>query len=87
MRMMHVRHMRVAVLQAGVLVAVRVRIVRRVSGAMRVLMMDIVVMQMVVLHGVVVVLVIMNFGEMQPDAARHQGARRQKLHHYRFAQE
>ena len=84
---MHVRHMRVAVLQARVMVSMRVRFAGRVVGAMRVLMMDIMVVQMVVLHGFVVVLVIMNFGEMQPDAARHQRARRHKLHRYWLTQE
>ena len=79
-RVMHVRHMRMGVLQPAVRVGMGVRLPRRIAGAVRVPMMLVVHVRMGVLHRLVDVLVLVPLGQMQPDAERHQAARRGELH-------
>ena len=71
---MRVGHMRVPVLESAMLVRMRVRLPRRIVGAMHVLMMRVMNVGMRVREHLMVVLMLMIFGEMQPHANRHEGA-------------
>ena len=81
--MMEVRVVRVAVSQPVVPVAVRMRLRRRTL--MGVLMMGVVDMIMFVLDRLVCVIMLMAFGQMQPEAKRHQRAGDDELSRERLA--
>ena len=69
---------RVGVPHRRVVVWVRVRLARRVVGAVRVLVVFVVNMRVVVVHFFMRVFVVMRFGQVQPDAQAHQRARRRE---------
>ena len=72
MGMMHVRSVRVAVAHRSMAMQVCVRLSPRIAWAMNVPMMFIVRMRMRVLHQLMLMFMVMLFGEVQPDAERHQ---------------
>jgi len=74
MLMMRVWHVRVPVLEAAMPMGVRVGLARRILGTMCVLMMRVMHMRVRVRKHFVLMLVLVIFGEMQPNANRHQGA-------------
>ena len=74
MLVMHVRHVRVPVLEPAMLVRVGVGLPRRVIGAMRVLVMRVVNVGVRVREHLVLVFMLVVFGEMQPHPNGHQGA-------------
>ena len=75
----NVRHVRVRVPHRAVLVEMSVRFARWIEGAMRVTMVFIMDMWMRMRHRRVNVFVLVMLGEVQPDAQRHETARRQEL--------
>ena len=74
MLMMGVGHMGVPVRQSAMLVRMGMRLPRRIVGAMRVLMMRVMNVWVRVREHLVVVFMLVIFGEMQPHPNRHQGA-------------
>lgn len=74
MLVMHVRHVRVPVLEAAMLVRMRVGLARRIVGAMLVLVMRVMCMRVRVREHLVLVLMLVILGEMQPHSNGHQGA-------------
>jgi hypothetical protein len=74
MLMMHVRHVRVPVLEPAMLVRMRVGLARGVVGTVLVLVMSIMNVGVRVCEHLVLVFMLMIFGEMQPHANRHEGA-------------
>ena len=72
MRVVHVRHVGMAVPQALVTVNVRVRFTWRIAGRMLVLMMLVMNVGMGVLQRLMLMFVLVRFGEVQPHASRHQ---------------
>ena len=72
MGMMHVRHVRVAVAHRFMAMQVCVRLSWRVAGAMSVPMMLIVNMGVRMPHRLMRMFMFVIFGQMQPDAERHQ---------------
>jgi len=87
MRMVHVGHMRMAMGQWLVTMPMRVADARWVASRVAVLMMFVMPMGVIVFHRFVDVLMVVHFGQMQPDPGRHQHASGQQLESYRFAQE
>ena len=79
MAVMAVGYMRMGVMQAGVMVPVAVRPPRIHGPVMLMVMMLIVRMAMLVRHFCVLVLMLVTFADVQPDADRHQDACRQEL--------
>ena len=77
MRMMHVGHMRMLVPQAHVAVRMAVRLGPRRARRMLVPVMLVVHVTVLVLQRLVVVLMLVPLGEMEPYAERHQQARSQ----------
>jgi hypothetical protein len=86
MRVVHVRDMRVCVLQRLVAVRMGMRLARRVGRIMDVLMMLIVNVRMGMRHRLVHVLVLMPFCEMQQNAQHHEYPGGCKLKSQRLAQ-
>jgi hypothetical protein len=74
MLMMCVRHVPVRVPQAAMLVRMGVRLTLRILGTMLVLMMRVVHMRVRVREHLMLVFVLVGFGQVQPHAKRHQGA-------------
>ena len=83
-RMMHVGNMGMAMTHPFVAMQVRVRLARRVTRFVFVLVMNIVHMRMGMLHRFVGVGVFMNFSQMQPHAQSHQQAGCDQLHGHRL---
>ena len=77
--MMHVRHVRVAVPHSDMPICVRVGLAGRIFRQMHVLVMLIVHVSMGVFHRLMLVLVFMMLGQVQPDAGTHQKTGRQEL--------
>jgi hypothetical protein len=74
MLVVHVRHMRVHVLEPAMPVRMGVGLPRRVIGAMRVLVMRVVNVGVGVREHLMLVFMLVVFGEMQPHPNCHQGA-------------
>jgi hypothetical protein len=74
MLVMHVGHMRVRVSQCAMPVPVSVRFTRRIARFMHVLVMGIVHVRMRVIERFVGVIMLMMFGDVQPDAQAHERA-------------
>src|SRR5260370_15275312 len=79
MLVMHVRNMRVRVHEGAVPMRMGVRFARRIVGAVIVLVMLVMRMDMRVDDRQMDVLVLVPFRQMQPDARRHERAREPKL--------
>ena len=79
MPMMEVRVVRMPVHQANVPVPMSVWFTGRIAGTMRVLMMLVVTMSVFMLHRLVNVLMLMTFGQMQPEAEAHQATSNEYL--------
>lgn len=71
-QMVHVRHMGMTVLHPRVPVRVGVGLARWVVGQVLMLMVGIVHVRVAVLQGLVLMFVLVVFGQMQPDANPHQ---------------
>ena len=80
MPMMAVRRVRMRMPQAPVPMTVAMRPVRVDRPVVDVIVMFVVRVAMLVLQLLVLVHVLVPFGDMQPDADGHQGARRDQLH-------
>ena len=74
--MMQVRVMRMPVDEANMPMPMRMRLTRWIVRAMIVLMMLVVTMPMLMLHGFVKVLMLVPFGQMQPEPDAHESRRR-----------
>ena len=83
----HVRHMRMLVPEPAVAVPVGMRLAGRIVGCVAVPMMLVVDMRMCMLHGLMHVLMIVRFGDVQPHTGAHQQARRSQLQGQRLMQE
>ena len=84
--MMHVGYVRVPVPHFGMPMRMHMRFAGRVVRQVLVLVMFIVHMGMRVLHRLMLVLMFVLLGEVQPDANAHQEAGRDKLERERLAQ-
>lgn len=88
--------MRVAVVQVGIVrvavdeprvpVPVRVRLARRIVGAVRVPVVLVMHVRVLVLHRLVHMLVLVPLGEMEPDAEAHEPAGGEQLQRQRLAE-
>ena len=87
MRVMHVRHVRVLMSQRLVLVRMRVWLAGRVRSFVSVSVMDVVHMRMRMNEGLVKMLMLVMFSQVQPYADGHQGTRDKKLRCYRFTKD
>jgi hypothetical protein len=74
MLVMRVRHVRVPVQEPAMPVRMRMRLARRVTRAVRVLVMRVMHMRVGVREHLVLVLMLVVFGEMQPHPKGHEGA-------------
>jgi len=79
MLVMHVRNMRVRVHEGAVPMRMGVRFARRIVGAVIVLVMLVMRMDMRVDDRQMDVLVLVPFRQMQPDARRHERSREHEL--------
>lgn len=86
MPVVHIGRMRMAVLEPAMLVGVGVRLARRVFGAMSMPVMLVVHVGMRVRHGLVDMLMFVAFGEMKPDARRHEAPGHKKLRRNRLSE-
>ena len=86
-RMVHVRHMRMRVLQALMAMCMRVGFPGRIIRTVFVLVMCIMNVRMRVLHRLVNMLVLVLLSQMQPDADRHHASCGDQLKAQRLAQE
>lgn len=77
--MVTVGHVRMGVTEVGMAVPVAVRPPRIDRPVMLVVVMLVVHMAMLVRHFLVLVLMLVALADVQPDADRHQDARRQEL--------
>ena len=75
--MMKVGVVQMAMPEWSMHVRMTVRLARRDIGGVRVLMVLVVPVEMVVLHHLVHVLVLVVFGEVEPDADRHERRRQE----------
>ena len=87
MRVMHVRQVRVPMSHWLVLVRMRVRLAGWVGSFMGMSVMDVMHMWMRVNESLVKMLMLVMFGQVQPYADGHQGARDKKLRGYRFTKD
>ena len=78
MLVMHVGHMRMLVRECAVPVPVGVRLTRRIARFMRVLVMGVVHVRMRMIERFVSVIMLMMFGDMQPDSQAHEHAGQQE---------
>ena len=85
MCVVHVRRVRMRVPQSAVLVEMRVRFAGRIRRAVRVLMMLVTDVRMRMGEQRVDMLMLVTFGEVQPDAGRHQCASNGELRGHRLA--
>ena len=72
MYVVHVRHVRMRMPQWRMPMGVRMRLARRIARPMHVLMECVMHMWMGVVHQKVVVVVLVDFSHVQPDADGHQ---------------
>src|SRR5215471_20287935 len=86
MTVMHVRHMRMRVLEPAVLMRMRVGFTGRFAPAVLVPMMFIVHVRMRMCHRFVNVFVLVSFGDVQPNARGHQDSSDHKLDGKRLTQ-
>jgi hypothetical protein len=84
-KMMHVRHVRMRVRQPRVPMGVSVRLPGRIGGAVLMAMIFVVSMWVCVHRLVMNVLMLMPFGEVQPDAQPHQPSPRQQIGGHRLS--
>lgn len=87
MPMMNIGIVGMAVPYGVVDVPVRVGLARWLGAVVGVVMVVIVHVAMLMREPIVVMLVLMPFGQMQPDSERHQPARRDQLRRDRLSQE
>ena len=86
-RVVHVGQVRMRVPFRLMAVPVGVRLARRITGGMYVLVMSVVRMEMRMLHGLMQMLVFVVFGKMQPDTEAHEQTGGNKLQRDRLAQD
>src|SRR5829696_531414 len=84
--MVHVGHVCVFVAQAGMPMQMSMRLTRRIIGTMGMPVKRVVHVRMRVFRLFVLMLVLMNFGQVKPDANSHKQACGKELHRDRLSQ-